>query len=181
MHINLPNKLTIFRIFLVPLLVVLLLTRYSLDLAAVVFAVAGFTDWLDGYIARSTNQVTNLGKLLDPIADKLLLAAAFISLVEIGRAPAWMVVVIVGREMAVTGLRTLIASQGTIVAASKLGKYKTASQVTEVLLLILQPVPHLDKIALWVSLFMTVISGIDYFYKARKLILKDLFSVQGRQ
>lgn len=169
-NLNLPNKLTIFRIFLVPLLVVLLLTKYSFIWAAIIFAVAGATDWLDGYIARSTDQVTTLGKLLDPIADKLLLAAAFISLVEIGRAPAWIVVVIVGRELAVTGLRALLASQGTIVASSQLGKYKTTSQVVAVLLLILNPFPVLSKLALWVALLLTLISGIDYFYKAKDAI-----------
>lgn len=170
--LNLPNKLTVFRIFLVPLLVVLLLTRYSERLAAAVFALAALTDWLDGYIARKTGQITDLGKLLDPIADKLLLAAAFISLVEIQRAHAWIVVIIIGRELAITGLRALIASgQGKIVPSSNLGKYKTVSQITAVLLLILHPVKYLDIGFLYLALVLTLISGIDYFRNAKDFLL----------
>lgn len=171
--INLPNKLTILRIFMVPLLVVVLLTRYSLNLAALIFSLAALTDWLDGYIARSTDQITDLGKLLDPIADKLLLAAAFISLVDIGRAPAWMVVVIVGRELAITGLRSLIANKGIIIVSSNLGKYKTVSQIIAVLLLILNPVPHLGHISLWIALLLTLVSGVDYFLKTKEVILSS--------
>ncbi|MBI5787783.1 MAG: CDP-diacylglycerol--glycerol-3-phosphate 3-phosphatidyltransferase [Candidatus Schekmanbacteria bacterium] len=170
---NLPNKLTILRIFMVPLLVVVLLTRYSLNLAALIFSLAALTDWLDGYIARSTDQITDLGKLLDPIADKLLLAAAFISLVDIGRAPAWMVVVIVGRELAITGLRSLIANKGIIIVSSNLGKYKTVSQIIAVLLLILNPVPHLGHISLWIALLLTLVSGVDYFLKTKEVILSS--------
>ena len=127
---NLPNSLTLIRIFLVPLLVVVLLTRVewpvmgvsSQVLGAAIFAVASLTDWLDGYVARRRKQVTTLGQLMDPIADKLLTAAAFISLVQMGAAPAWMVAVIIGREFAVTGLRSIAYSRGTVIASSPHGQ-----------------------------------------------------------
>ena len=122
---NLPNSLTVTRIFLIPLLVVVLLTGRFADreiLGFIVFIIAALTDYLDGYFARKRKQVTTLGKLLDPIADKLLISAAFISLVELGIAPAWMVVIIVGREFAVTGLRSIASAEGFTIDASKLGK-----------------------------------------------------------
>jgi CDP-diacylglycerol--glycerol-3-phosphate 3-phosphatidyltransferase len=162
--LNLPNKLSLFRIFLVPLLVVVIITKYSSLLATVIFVLAISTDWLDGYIARTTNQITTLGKLLDPIADKLLICAAFISLVETGRVPAWMVVIIVGRELAVTGLRAVAATQTEVIAASQLGKYKTALQAITVILLILHIVPW-EMISLWLTLILTIVSGADYFIK----------------
>ncbi len=167
--LNLPNKLSLFRIFLVPLLVVLIITRYSSLLAAIVFGIAILTDWLDGYIARTTDQITTLGKLLDPIADKLLVCAAFISLVETDMVPAWMVVVIVGRELAVSGLRAIAASQSEVIAASSLGKYKTVLQAAAVILLILN-MPPLSTIALWLALILTLASGADYFFRFRQKI-----------
>jgi CDP-diacylglycerol--glycerol-3-phosphate 3-phosphatidyltransferase len=167
--LNLPNKLSIFRIFLVPLLVVVIITKYSSLLATVIFGLAMLTDWLDGYIARTTNQVTTLGKLLDPIADKLLIGAALISLVETGKVPAWMAVIIIGRELAVTGLRMAAASQTEVIAASPLGKYKTVMQATAVILLILS-FPPWDMIVLWLALILTLVSGIDYFLRFRQNI-----------
>lgn len=168
---NLPNTLTLVRIFLVPFLVVFLIANAPPNYPAVaIFLAAVLTDWLDGRIARSRGQVTTLGQLLDPIADKLLIAAALISLVEIGRVPAWVVTVIVGRDIAVTGLRGIAASQGLIIAASQLGKYKMVTEVIAVSLLILDSgvsrlpgLPlSLGGIAIGGALILSVISGIDY-------------------
>src|ERR1044072_3628539 len=161
---NLPNALTLVRIFLVPLLVVVLLTEFEGRrilgmpkelVGAAIFALASVTDWLDGYLARRRRQVTWLGQMLDPIADKLLTSAAFISLVQLGLAPAWMVALIIGSEFAITGLRRLVYTKGITIPASPLGKIKMASQVTAILLLILgwRPMPWLAAIgpvALWV-------------------------------
>ncbi len=171
---NLPNSLTVTRIFLIPLLVVVLLTGRFADreiLGFIVFVIAALTDYLDGYFARKRKQVTTLGKLLDPIADKLLISAAFISLVELGIAPAWMVVIIVGREFAVTGLRSIAAAEGFTIDASKLGKWKMASQVVCVGCLILGwrfPDTSLTSIGiafLWVVVVLAIVSMIQYFTK----------------
>jgi len=142
--VNLPNSLTLLRIFIVPLLVVVLLTPFSEDwlgvprhiLGVVMFLGAALTDYFDGHIARSRGQVTRLGQLLDPIADKLLISAALISLVENQLAPAWAVVIIIGREFAVTGLRSIAAVEGIVISASKMGKFKMLAQVITVALLI---------------------------------------------
>lgn len=152
---NLPNALTISRIFVVPLLVVVLLTSFSDDwlgvprhlLGVSIFLAAAFTDYLDGRIARSRDQVSRLGKLLDPIADKLLISAALISLVENRLAPAWAVVVIVGREFAVSGLRSIAATDGVVIAASRMGKFKMLSQVVAVALLIISSVSGRPPVA----------------------------------
>ncbi len=141
---NLPNTLTISRIFIVPLLVVVMLTPFSENwlgvprhiLGVLIFLAAALTDYLDGHIARSRDQVSRLGKLLDPIADKLLISAALISLVENRLAPAWAVVIIVGREFAVTGLRSIAAADGVVISASRMGKFKMLAQVVTVALLI---------------------------------------------
>jgi CDP-diacylglycerol--glycerol-3-phosphate 3-phosphatidyltransferase len=174
---NLPNTLTLVRIFLVPLLVVVLLTQFAGReifgvakelIGAAIFGIASITDWLDGYLARRRRQVTWLGQVLDPIADKLLTSAAFISLVQLGLAPAWMVTLIIGREFAITGLRSLAYTKGITIPASPLGKIKMASQVTAILLLILgwRPLPWLAPIgyaALWVVMLTAVVSAIDYY------------------
>jgi CDP-diacylglycerol--glycerol-3-phosphate 3-phosphatidyltransferase len=147
--VNLPNALTLSRIFIVPLLVVVLLTRVSENwlgvprylLGVTIFVVAALTDYFDGKLARSRKQVSILGKLLDPIADKLLISAALISLVEHQLAPAWAVVIIVGREFAVTGLRSIAATEGVVISASKMGKFKMVAQVVTVGLLILSISP----------------------------------------
>jgi CDP-diacylglycerol--glycerol-3-phosphate 3-phosphatidyltransferase len=146
--VNLPNTLTLSRIFIVPLLVVVLLTPFSEDwfgvprhiLGVAIFLAAALTDYLDGEIARRRNQVSRLGKLLDPIADKLLISAALISLVENRLAPGWAVVIIIGREFAVTGLRSIAATEGIIIDASRMGKFKMLSQVVAVALLIVSSV-----------------------------------------
>ena len=174
---NLPNSLTIARIFLVPVLVSVLLTKFEGRLvmglpvelvAAAIFGIASLTDWLDGYLARRRNQVTALGQVLDPLADKLLISATLISLVQLGLASAWMVGVIIGREIAVTGLRNLAYSRGLAMPASGLGKFKMASQVIAILLLILgwERVPALlvlGQAALWVVLLTAVVSAIAYY------------------
>ena len=180
---NLPNTLTLVRIFLVPLLVVVLLTQAGREifgvpkelLGAVIFGIASITDWLDGYLARRRRQVTWLGQILDPIADKLLTSAAFISLVQLGLAPAWMVALIIGREFAITGLRSLAYTKGITIPASRLGKIKMASQVTAILLLILgwRPLPWLAPIgyaALWVVMLTAVLSAVDYYRRFLALL-----------
>jgi len=175
--VNLPNTLTLVRMFLVPLLVVVLLTEFEGRrilgvskelLGAAIFAIASLTDWLDGYLARRRRQVTWLGQVLDPIADKLLTSAAFISLVQLDLAPAWMVALIIGREFAITALRSLAYTKGITIPASPLGKVKMASQVTAILLLILGwgPLPVLAPLgvaALWVVMIAAVASAVDYY------------------
>ena len=174
---NLPNSLTIARIFLVPVLVSVLLTKFEGRLvlglpvelvAAAIFGIASLTDWLDGYLARRRNQVTALGQVLDPLADKLLISATLISLVQLGLASAWMVGVIIGREIAVTGLRNLAYARGLAMPASGMGKLKMAAQVTAILLLILgwERVPALlvlGQAALWLVLLTAVVSAVDYY------------------
>lgn len=175
---NLPNSLTLLRIFLVPFLVVVLLTKFDgreyVGLA--IFMIAAITDLLDGYFARKYKQVTRLGILLDPIADKLLISSALISLVELGLAPAWMIVIIIGREFAVSGLRTIASQQGVTIAASPLGKGKTVTQVIAVALLILGyelgEFMWLGKSALWVVMIFALGSGIDYFIRFSSAILR---------
>jgi CDP-diacylglycerol---glycerol-3-phosphate 3-phosphatidyltransferase len=174
---NLPNALTLARIFLVPLLVLVLVTKFEGRLiwgirmelvGAAIFGLASLTDWLDGYLARRRKQVTTLGQLMDPLADKLLITAALLSLVQMDLAPAWMVLVILGREFAVTVLRGVAYSRGIVIAASPLGKFKMVSQVVAILLLILgydhlQRFFVLGRIALWVAVITAVVSGIDYY------------------
>jgi CDP-diacylglycerol--glycerol-3-phosphate 3-phosphatidyltransferase len=181
---NLPNALTIVRMFLVPLLVVVLLTEFEGHrvlgfpkelVGAAIFGLASVTDWLDGYLARRRRQVTWLGQVLDPLADKLLTSAAFISLVQLGLAPAWMVALIIGREFAITGLRSLAYTKGITMPASPLGKIKMASQVTAILLLILgwRPLPWLAPVgyvALWVVMITAVISAVDYYRRFQRLL-----------
>jgi CDP-diacylglycerol--glycerol-3-phosphate 3-phosphatidyltransferase len=206
MRLNLPNTLTLLRIFLVPLLVVVLLTppwvtaevRDRLEgvygvgwvptvvawmsdwrelVGVVIFLLAAATDWLDGWLARRHGQVTTLGTLLDPIADKLLTSSAFISLVELGLAPAWMVVVVVGREFAVSGMRSVAATRGVVISASRWGKLKTATQVVAIVLLILTNTldrwgrfGFLGKTMLWVVLVLALGSAADYFRKFVRLV-----------
>jgi CDP-diacylglycerol---glycerol-3-phosphate 3-phosphatidyltransferase len=181
---NLPNALTLGRIFLVPLLVVVLLTKFEgaviLDvrkelLGAAIFGLASLTDWLDGYLARRRQQVTTLGQLMDPLADKLLITAALVSLVQMDVAPAWMAAVILGREFAVTVLRSLAHARGVTIPASPLGKFKMVSQVVAILLLILGGnVPvflDLGWLALWVAVFTAVASGADYYRRFNHVLM----------
>ena len=174
---NLPNALSVTRIFLVPLLVVVLLTKFEGHrifgiqkelVGAAIFGLASLTDWLDGYLARRRGQITALGQMIDPIADKLLTSAAFISLVQMNLAPAWMVAVIIGRELAVTGLRSFAATRGRAFPASSLGKLKMVSQVVAILLLILgwERMPLLllaGQAPLWVVMATALVSAADYY------------------
>jgi CDP-diacylglycerol--glycerol-3-phosphate 3-phosphatidyltransferase len=176
---NLPNSLTLLRIFLVPFLVVVLLTKfYGREYVGLaIFLLAAITDFLDGFFARRYNRMTRLGALLDPIADKLLMSAAFISLVELGLARAWMIVIIIGREFAVSGLRSIAAQQGVTIAASPLGKGKMISQVIAISLLILGyqlgEFLFIGGIALWIVMVFALASGVDYFIKFSRAVLND--------
>ncbi len=172
--LNLPNLLTLLRILLVPVVVVALTTEveYGSAIAAVVFVVAALTDGLDGYIARSRQAVTTFGKVMDPIADKLLIIAALMALVSLDRVAAWVAMLIIARELAVSGLRIAASQQGAVIPASRLGKVKTLTQSLAVLALIAAP----DVGAVWVQglvwtmLVATVISGADYFMSFRRRV-----------
>lgn len=175
---NLPNALTLLRIFLVPILLAVLLTRTESGVLAgtVIFGLAVLTDYLDGFLARRRNQVTKLGILLDPVADKLLTAAAFIALVEMDAVPAWMVVIIVGRELAVTGLRSIAAGRGILIPASALGKGKMALQVVAIFLLLLgrryAVLQGPALLALWLVVLAALVSAADYFQRCWREVVK---------
>lgn len=173
---NLPNLLTMARIFLVPVFLLLILTRLKIGglAAAVIFVVAAITDGVDGYLARRNNQITTLGKFLDPLADKLLVSAALIALVELRQISTWVAMVIIGREMAVTGLRSIAAAEGTVIAAGPWGKAKTVIQIIFIVTAILSnSLPNrfwLNQLAdllasplLWLAVALTLWSGVDYF------------------
>ncbi len=189
---NLPNKLTVLRVAMIPVFVLVLLFPNPLGtvttlgmtlpvaniLAASIFAVASFTDWLDGYIARAQGLVTNFGKFADPLADKMLVMTAFIMLVELDLAPAWVVAVIICRELAVTGLRLLLVEQGgTVLAAALPGKIKTATQMLSIIFLLLHNYPFhmlglpVDQLMLYTCLFFTIYSGADYFIQNKQVFV----------
>jgi CDP-diacylglycerol--glycerol-3-phosphate 3-phosphatidyltransferase len=181
--LNLPNVLTVVRILAVPVVVVALLdeTPNGDALAAAVFALAALTDGLDGYIARSRDAVTTFGKLMDPLADKLLIVAALVSLVSLGRLAAWVAMVIIAREVAVTGLRAVAAEQGVVISASWLGKLKTALQVAAVFALILwESSPLGVDLLVYAAVAATVISGADYFLGLRRRIEEERERRAGR-
>jgi CDP-diacylglycerol---glycerol-3-phosphate 3-phosphatidyltransferase len=170
--LNLPNTLTVLRILLVPVVIVALLdeTPNGDAIAAGVFALAALTDGLDGYIARSRGAVTTFGKLMDPIADKLLVTAALVALVSLNRLEAWVAMVIIAREFAVTGLRGLAAEQGVVIQASWLGKVKTALQITAIIaLIVFEPAPLSVDLLVYAAVAATVISGVDYFFGFRRM------------
>ncbi|APT18934.1 pgsA protein [Amylolactobacillus amylotrophicus DSM 20534] len=192
---NLPNKLTVFRIILIPVFIILLafnIPAGSVDvlgtgipvaqiIAAIIFIVASLTDLLDGKIARKNHLVTNFGKFADPLADKMLVMTAFIFLVELGKAPAWVVAIIVCRELAVTGLRLLIVEQdGQVLAAAMPGKIKTTTQMLSIIFLLLNDIffaainVPAGTILLYICLFFTIYSGADYFIQ-NKAIFSDTF------
>jgi CDP-diacylglycerol---glycerol-3-phosphate 3-phosphatidyltransferase len=174
--INLPTKITLLRILLVPFLLAFLIapSRVNALMAALIFGAAALTDWLDGHLARSTQQVTTLGKLLDPIADKILLAAGLIPLVGLGRVPAWMAAVMLIREFAVSGLREIAAAEQVIIHASPMAKAKTVLQIAAILLLILNyetwPLSFstIGMGLLTLSLVLSVVSGIEYYLQCRR-------------
>ena len=177
---NLPNRLTVARVALIPVMVILMYVGGTVCnlLAAAVFGLAAFTDFLDGHIARSRGIVTDLGKFLDPVADKLLTLSAFIMLIQQGLMPAWATVIILARELCVDGLRMVAVTKGQVIAAGKLGKIKTTLQIIAIVLLLLNNFPFvyigipMDKIVLAAAVVMTVWSGADYIVKNRR-ILKD--------
>ena len=170
-----PNQITLARIGLIPVFVVALLSRldgsHGAIIAFIIFAFAAATDGLDGWLARSRKQVTNLGIFLDPLADKLLVMAALVTLVQLNEVAAWVVVVILSREFAVTGLRLVAASEGIVISAQKLGKLKTVIQIAMVLVLIPPSSPQwLGDVLTWATVAITIISGLDYFWKGRDLL-----------
>ncbi|MEK6691130.1 MAG: CDP-diacylglycerol--glycerol-3-phosphate 3-phosphatidyltransferase [Nitrospirota bacterium] len=168
---NLPNAITLLRIFLIPIFILLLVspTPFKSIVSAVVFSLAAFTDWLDGYIARRSGQITKLGILLDPIADKLLISASLILLVDMDRIPSWIAVVIIGREFGVTGLRAIAFSKGNVISAEIAGKIKMITQILAVIFLLISG-KHLGldlfligTVALWIAMILSVISAVRYF------------------
>lgn len=178
-QMNLPNKLTMLRILLIPVFVLLLMCPWipspaNRYLALIVFAVASITDALDGYIARSQNLITNFGKFMDPLADKLLVASALVAFVGMGYLPAWIVIIILSREFAITGFRTLAAEAGIVIAAGVWGKFKTISQMVMVIYILVNPnIPfgravYAGLVAL--ALALTIISGVDYIWKNRQVL-----------
>lgn len=176
-----PNSLTLFRVVAVPLLILLMLfdNRICGIIAALIFSAAAITDYYDGYVARRYGLVSNLGKVLDPLADKLLISSAFIMLISLGRVPAWAVCIILGRELAVTGLRNVIAAHGQDVSASMLGKYKTGFQIAAVIPLLIHfkyfglDFQAIGTVLFWIAVAITVWSGADYFIRFQKYILGD--------
>lgn len=189
---NIPNQITISRIFLIPVFMIFLLIPFAWGevqllgadipvshlIAALIFIIAAATDWLDGYYARKHNLVTNMGKFLDPLADKLLITAALISLVGLDMFPAWAAILILSREFAVTGLRLVASGEGQVIAASKWGKWKTVSQIVAASALMLHnilfeliAVPF-ATIMIYVAVILTLISGIDYFIKNKHVLNK---------
>lgn len=168
---NLPNRLTILRVILIPIFIFFLMTDVNNGriIATIIFVTASITDWLDGYIARKYKLVTVFGKFADPLADKILVSAAMICLVELGSIPSWMVVIIIAREFAVTGLRVLAASDNIVIAASWWGKIKTTTQMIAIITTLLNNYPFsiinlpVNIIFLYLATLFTIISGVDYF------------------
>jgi CDP-diacylglycerol---glycerol-3-phosphate 3-phosphatidyltransferase len=173
-----PNQLTLFRIAAVPIIIILMLfpNRICTFIAGLLFSAAAITDYLDGFLARKRGLVTTLGKVMDPVADKLLVSSAFIMLTSLGWVPAWMACIIIGRELAVTGLRNIIAEKGEDLSASNLGKYKTGFQIAAIIPLMIHfPFLGLDvqvigNLFLWGALIFTIWSGADYFIRSRSLL-----------
>ena len=174
---NLPNKLTIFRVILIPFFIIFLLipiTSYDKWIALAIFIVASLTDLLDGKIARKYNLVTNFGKFMDPLADKLLVCSALICLIELNKIPSWMVIIIIAREFIISGFRLVAADNGVVIAASYWGKFKTTFQMVAVCLLIadLEMLNVITQIILWIAVVLTVVSLIDYLIK-NKNVMKE--------
>jgi CDP-diacylglycerol--glycerol-3-phosphate 3-phosphatidyltransferase len=194
--VNVANRITLVRIFLVPLIVFFLLVKfepltheirwehfsitYSQMIATIIFIVSALTDGLDGYLARKHNLVTNLGKLLDPLADKVLITAVLVSLVEMDKLDAWIAIVIISREFAVSGLRMIGLLEGVVLAASKWGKWKTGLQITAIIAIMLNNFPfalvhfRFDLFAVWIAAIVTLYSGLDYFIKNKGIIASQV-------
>lgn len=193
---NLPNRLTLMRVLLIPLIIIAAEVNYFNNtilfsdvtlaniIVLVIFCIASFTDFLDGYIARKRNLVTDFGKFMDPLADKLLVFSAFIILIELDRIPGWIVMVIIAREFMVTGIRLLASNNNVVIAASKLGKLKTVSQMLAIIILLLNAYPFtlispqfgniISQVVAYIALALTVISGIEYFVKNKNVIMKSI-------
>ena len=173
---NLPNKLTVLRVIMVPFFVFFMLTDVggaaNKWIALAIFVIASLTDMLDGKIARKYNLVTNFGKFMDPLADKLLVCSALICLIELNALPAWMVIIIISREFIISGFRLIASDNGVVIAASYWGKFKTTFQMVSVVLLILD-IPALafvTTICVWIALVLTIVSLVDYIYKNHKIL-----------
>ena len=174
---NTPNKLTIARMIIVPFLVIFLLTGWGGEanryISLTLFVVASVTDWFDGYLARKNNLVTNFGKFMDPLADKLLVCSAMICMIDLKRLPAWFVIIIIAREFIISGFRLIAAENGIVIAANYWGKFKTASQMIMIILLILHfdgIFVILEQIFIWLSLALTIISLINYIWQNRTVL-----------
>ena len=175
---NTPNKLTVARMIMVPFRVVFLLTGWGGEanryISLILFVAASITDWFDGYLARKNHLVTNFGKFMDPLADKLLVCSAMICMIEIGRLPAWFVIIIIGREFIISGFRLIAAENGIVIAANYWGKFKTVSQMIMIILLILHfdlsVFVILEQIFIWLSLALTVISLMTYIWQNRSVL-----------
>ena len=174
---NTPNKLTVARMIIVPFLVVFLLTGWGDDanryISLALFVVASVTDWFDGYLARKNNLVTNFGKFMAPLADKLLVCSAMICMIELNRLPAWFVIIIIGREFIISGFRLIAAENGIVIAANYWGKFKTASQMIMIILLILHfdgIFVTLEQLFIWLSLALTIISLITYIWQNKSVL-----------
>lgn len=191
---NLPNKITVSRIILIPIFILFMVVDFGLGnleiggtilslehlIGSLLFIIAAATDWFDGHLARKHGLVTNMGKFLDPLADKLLVSAALVILVELGYAASWIVIIIISREFAVTGLRLILAGGGEVHAANQLGKIKTATQLIAISFLLLNNIffeainVPFGTIMLYIALLFTIWSGADYFYKNRKVLLESM-------
>ena len=175
---NTPNKLTVARMIMVPFLVVFLLTGWGGEanryISLILFVAASITDWFDGYLARKNHLVTNFGKFMDPLADKLLVCSAMICMIELGRLPAWFVIILIGREFIISGFRLIAAENGIVIAANYWGKFKTVSQMIMIILLILHfdlsVFVILEQIFIWLSLALTVISLMTYIWQNRSVL-----------
>ena len=174
---NTPNKLTVARMILVPFLVLFMLTGWGRDwnrfICLAIFVVASITDWFDGYLARKNNLVTNFGKFMDPLADKLLVCSAMICFIELDRLPAWIVIIIIGREFIISGFRLIAAENGVVIAANYWGKFKTVSQMIMIILLMLGLggiFEILTQIFIWLSVALTVISLLTYIMQNRNVL-----------
>jgi CDP-diacylglycerol--glycerol-3-phosphate 3-phosphatidyltransferase len=180
---NLANRITLFRIFLIPIFMVFVLIdiQYNRYISAAIFLFAALTDSLDGYIARSRNQITVFGKFIDPLADKLLVSAALIVLVELGDISSWVAFIIIAREFIITGFRVLAAADGIVIAASGWGKIKTITQIVAIIAILINNFPFsmigfpFSKIAMGLAVIFTIISGIDYIFINRKIFSKDKY------
>ncbi len=179
MQMNLANKLTTLRVVLIPVFLVILLSPFVAEplnryVAVGIFIVASVTDFLDGYIARSRNMVTNFGKFMDPLADKLLVCSALVSMVELGDLPAWVVVIILSREFAITGFRTLAMEANIVMAASWWGKIKTTTQMLMIIVVLLQiqsgVMDSIETILVLLAVFFTIVSGVDYIVKNKSVL-----------